>query len=667
MTEPPTTPEAPEHGTFRADLLHQKAARLNRLTRILIAAGVAVALVLAAGAAHAWRYFLGDLPEIPATERLATLNRAPGMTFLDRNGRLLATRGPKYGLKTSLSDLPPHVSRAFLAAEDRRFDQHGAVDWRAVVRALRANAAAGRTVEGASTLTQQLTRDLFLDRDRSLKRKVQEVLLAERLYDRLGSRGVLELYLNRVYLGAGAYGIDAAARTYFGKPARALTLAEAALLAGLPQSPARLDPTRNLEGARRRGRLVLNRMAAEGWVTPAQAAVAARQRITIQPRRSEGDLAWAIDLAAEQARARAPGRTDLVVRLSLDPALQAAAARALRETLDGEGRRLGAQQGAVVLLAADGGIRGLVGGRDWSQTQFNRAVQARRQPGSAFKPFVWAAALEAGVAADGRVSTDRIAFAPYSPDDPARGGDLDLEEALVRSSNAAAVRLARDAGTERVAEVARRFGVEMTPPRRPGLSIALGAYETTLLSLTAAYQPFQQGGRRQLPWLVDEVSGSDGRTIWRREPTPPLAVYDAAKAGALLRMMTGVVERGTGKRAAFGRPAAGKTGTSQHNKDAWFIGFTPDWLAGVWIGNDDGSPTRGVEGGTLPADVWRKLMIAAHQGLPARDFAGQTVGLRRAADVTPPPETDVGAEEALPEDREAFYRMLEADLAQAGG
>ena len=679
MTEPPrrgddaTAPALDEGRTFRADLLHQRTTRLNRAKRVLITAGAALLLVLVVAGVHAWRYFLADLPEVGSHASLLTKNRAPGMTFLDRNGRVLATRGPKYGIATRLEDLPPYVAKAFIAAEDRRFYEHGAVDWRAVGRAVVANNQAGRVVQGGSTISQQLARDLFLGRQRQLKRKVQEALLAERLYKRLGRDGVLELYLNRIYLGGGAYGIDAAARTHFGKPAKQLSLAEAAVLAGIPRSPRTYDPQRNFERALGRGRLVLDLMAAEGWITPAQAAEAKRQRVVLVPRKPEGDFAWVIDMAAAEARERAGPEADLVVRTTIDPSLQTAAALSLRETLESEGKALNASQGAVVLLGPDGAIRALVGGRDPSLGPFNRATQARRQPGSVFKPLVWAAALEAGFSPERQVSTQRVAFGPYRPDDVAGPGELTLTEALVRSSNTVAVRLAKEATPERVASLARRFGVTGAPDR-PGLSIALGAYETTLLQMTAAYQPFQQGGRRSQPYLVEEVLGSDGRVIWSHPKSGSQGVYDASRAGAMLRMLTEVVERGTGRRAQLGRPAAGKTGTSQDNRDAWFIGFTPDWLAGVWIGNDDGRPTRGVEGGGLPAEIWRKLMLAAHAALPVRDFDARRAEGVVLTPVAAPEEdaaevADPDEDEARPvlstADRDSFYRTLTAEFDRA--
>lgn len=666
MTEPPAHEEGaeghapPEAGTqtFRADLLHQRAAGLNRFRRALIATGVAVAMLLCVGAAHLWNYFLSDVPEVPATSQLATLGRAPGMVFVDRYGRTIATRGPKYGEAVKLSELPPYVPLAFLAAEDRRFRKHGALDLWGVTRALAANLRAGRSAEGASTLTQQLARDLFLGPQKTLKRKVQEAVLADKLFKQLGRDGVLQLYLNRVYLGENAYGIDAAAKTYFGKPASALTLGEAAVLAGLPKAPSRLSLTRDPEGALKRGRLVLDRMRQEGWIRDADAAKAMSERLALVQRQPEGDMAWALDLAAAQARGQvgSAGEGGLIIRLSIDPALQSAAAGVVRDALDRQGKAVGAGEAAVVLLGPDGAIRALVGGRDHDTSPFNRAVQARRQPGSAFKPFVWAAALENGDKPSDFRSTDPVAFGPWIPRDHAAEGraQLSLTEALARSSNIVAVRLAKEAGPEKVVSLARRFGVAGLPDK-PGLSVALGAYEVNLLDLTGAYQIFQQEGRFSRPWLVEEVARSDGTVLYRRPPTPQVSAFDRGKSDAMIRMMSGVIEQGTGLKARLDRPAAGKTGTAQDNRDAWFVGFTPDWTAGVWVGNDDHTPMKGVAGGDLPAEIWRRVMTAAHQGLPPRAFGPAA------------PLDEAPGQSVVFEERSAFYATLAAEFARVEG
>jgi penicillin-binding protein 1A len=655
-SEPPKD-ERDEDGfspeTFRADLLHQRAFRLNGAARIAIAISVAVLMLLVVGGVHIWRWAFEDLPRVPEAKAIAALDRAPGMTFLDRYGRVIATRGPKYGVAARLASLPPHVAQAFLAAEDRRFDHHGAVDWQGVGRAALANYRAGRTVEGGSTLTQQLARDLFLGPERTFKRKVQEAILADRLYSRLGRRGVLELYLNRVYLGENAFGVDAASRAYFGKPASNLTLGEAAILAGLPKAPSRLSLNRDPVGAAKRGQLVLERMRREGWITAAQAMQARAQPVVLTGREPEGDLAWALDLAAAQARADS-GRyaNDLVVRLTLDPALQRQAAAIVRDTLNKEGRGRGANQAAVVVLGPDGATRALIGGRNHAESPFNRAVQARRQPGSSFKPFIWAAALEKGITADDYRSTGRVAFGDWNPSAGHTGGaaELTLANALAQSSNSIAVRLAREVTPATASALARRFGIT-TVPSRPGLSIALGAYEVSPYEMAGAYQVFQQGGRVTPPYLVEEVARSDGTILYRRPPPAQESVYDAARAGSMVRMMSGVIQYGTGKRAAIGRPAAGKTGTSQKSRDAWFVGFTPDYVAAVWVGDDAGRPMRNVVGGEIPADIWRRVMLAAHQGVPVRQFGAQ-------------PKSQTNAETIVFENRAAFYATLAAEFGR---
>ena len=665
MSGPDHNPGEVEDGspreTFRADLLHQRDRRLNGFRRGLIAAGVAAAMLMVVGSAAAWRWYFGDLPEIPPTSRLAGLGQAPGMTFIDMDGRVLATRGAKYGAPVRLKDLPPYVPLAFLAAEDRRFREHGAVDLWGISRAFAANLGAGHTVEGGSTLDQQLARNMFLSPQRTLKRKLQEIVLAYQLENRLGKDGILQLYLNRVYLGENAFGVDAAARAYFGKPASQLTLTEAAVLAGLPKAPSKLGPMHDEGVALKRGRLVLDRMRREGWISLADEQAAAAAPVTLAQHEPEGDLGWAYDLAATQARSDVgAGSGDLVVRITVDPTLQKAAAGVVRDALSGEGRRVGASQAAVVLLAPDGAIRVLIGGKDHDDSPFDRATQARRQPGSSFKPFVWAAALEGGDKPTDFRSTQRIAFGPFSPNDHASAASLTLADALAQSSNNVSVRLTSEAGAKKVAALAQRFGVSGLP-EKPGLSLALGAYEVTPLELAGAYQVFQSGGRMIRPYLVAEVAKSDGTVLYRRPELTSEQVYDPVKTREMISMMQGVIERGTGRKAKLDRPAAGKTGTTQENHDAWFVGFTPDWAAGVWVGNDDSRPMKGVAGGDLPAEIWRRVMVLAHQGLPVRDFP--------APEKPDAPQPGAGEVSIVFADRSAFYETLAAEFARdaAGG
>ena len=597
--------------------------RIGPRARIVFLAFLVLTLGAVLGAAWARGAFFADLPEVPPANKLYSYKAAPGMTFLDRNGQKIASRGPRHGERVTLKTLPAYVPLAFLAAEDRRFYHHGPVDLRGIGRAAMANWRSRDVVEGGSTLTQQLARTLFLKPEQTMKRKVQEAVLAYKLERRMSKDEVLELYLNRVFFGAQAYGVDAAAQAYFGKPARRLRLSEAALLAGLPKAPSRLSPAVDMEAALIRSRLVIRRMRDEGWLTAEQAAAASAETPALVAEAPEDrDFGWVLDLAQAEAQRLANGHApDLVVRLSIDPPLQRAAAQIVRGAIARSGRRAGARQAALVALGPDGGVRALIGGVDHRYSPFNRAVQAERQPGSAFKPLVYAAALESGVrSSDFR--TDRpFRMGRWTPANYGGGysGTVTVADALARSINTVAVRLAQEAGPTSVASIASRFGISGIPVD-PGLSIALGAYEVNLLELTSAYQVLQQDGRRLEPFLIERITSSGGELIYLRPQRLPARVYDAARAGEMVRMLEGVITHGTGRRAGIGRVAAGKTGTSQRWKDAWFIGFTPDWAVGVWTGNDDGRVMNRVTGGDLPAQIWRRFMLAAHKDMPPRDF-----------------------------------------------
>ena len=622
--------------------------------------GVLLTILMFAWIELAW---LSGLPKVPSADALWSLNRAPGMTFLDRKGATIAVRGPRHGQRVSLAELPAYVPKAFLAAEDRRFYQHGAVDWLGVLRAAVADARAGAPVQGGSGLTQQLAKTLFLTPDRSMKRKVQEAVLATQLSRRLSKDQILELYLNRIFFGSSAYGIDAASEAYFDKPASALTLPEAALLAALPKAPSRLSPTTDMPAALARSHLILRRMAQAGWVDQAreQDALASPPQLAPEPPEDE-DFGYVLDYAQTEAASLAKGQApDLVVQLSIDPGLQTTAAQIARRVMESQGRTAGASQAALVALGPDGGIQALVGGLDHRFSRFNRAVQALRQPGSAFKPLVYAAALEAGVKPTDVRKDAPIRFGPWSPENFGGGyaGPVTVADALARSINTVSVRLAKEIGTRRIAELAGRFGVGELP-QRPELSVALGAYETSLVELTGAYQVFQQAGRRQEPWLISRITTSAGRLIYVRPETPPRQVYDAGLDAQMVRMMEGVIAHGTGRRAALGRPAAGKTGTSQSFRDAWFVGFTPDLVTGVWVGDDDNHPMNKVTGGDLPAEVWRRFMLAAEANQPVRDFT-----FAPGAMPPPPPPSDAPA--AASGERESFYQGLARDFAETAG
>jgi len=623
--------------------------------RAALGALAAVLLVVVAGFGVAiWQAYLRDLPDLPPREALFNLNRAPGIRFVDRTGKVITARGPRYGDQVKLAQLPEHVPLAFLAAEDRRFYQHGPVDLRAIVRAAWANWRTGEVVQGGSTLTQQLAKDLFLTPDQTFKRKVQEAVMAARLERAMSKDEVLELYLNRLFFGANAYGLDGAARTYFAKPASRLNLSEAALLAALPKAPSRLAPTRNMAGALARSRLVLAEMRRTGWITAQQEAqaLAAPPQLAPGARQDITDYGYALDFAtAEVVRLVGPNAPPVQVRLSLDPVLQKSAAEIVRAVMLTDGRRARAGQAAVVTLAEDGGVRAMVGGLDYDESPFNRAVQARRQPGSAFKPFIYAAALEKGVQpTDVRVDGP-VRIGAWRPQNYGGGyrGPVSVETALAQSINTVAVKLAQEAGPQAVGGLARRFGFTTLPPA-PDLSVALGAYEVSVIEMAGGFQVFQNRGGRVNPWIVEEIRTLDGRPLYVRPQTAAVPVYEPARAAQMVQMMRKVLSSGTGTRAAFGRPAAGKTGTSQNWRDAWFAGFTPDMTTVVWVGDDDDRPMDRVTGGDLPAQIWRRVMTTAHAGLPVRDFDWI------APPAPPAPE---------PGPREGFYDDLAADFAQA--
>lgn len=568
--------------------------------------------------------FLKDLPKVPSRDQLWGAGRPPGMTFVDSSGRILAQRGPRHGAPVRLAQLPAHVPLAFLAIEDSRFYDHGALDPRGILRATTRNMIAGRTVEGGSTIAQQLARTLFLAPDRTFRRKVQEAILAGRLESMLTKDELLELYLNRIYFGDRAYGLQAAAQGYFGKPATELTLSEAALLAGLPRAPTKLAPTNDPAGAWDRARLVLTRLKAMKWVDAkaVDAALANPPKVVSPASASEGDMAWAYDAAAAQALALVGDRApDLVVELTIDPVAQGRAADILRSTIAREGRARGARQASLVALAPDGAIRAMIGGVDHAQSPFNRALQARRQPGSAFKPIVWAAALENGVRPGDIRNDSPLHLAGWRPQNYGGGyrGAVTVQRALQLSINTVAVRLAREAGIDDVAALARRFGLSSTP-EHPGPSLALGAYEVTLLELASAYQVLQSGGGQSRPYLVSRIADARGQVLFLRPPSAAAPVYPVFEAAEMVQMMQGVVRSGTGREAAIGREVAGKTGTSQDHRDAWFVGFTPDWLCAVWVGNDDNRPMAQVTGGQIPAGIFRRFMAEAHRGLPIRGY-----------------------------------------------
>ena len=572
-----------------------------RVARWLLILGIWAVLVV--GLALLW--FARDLPR-PDTALDAA--RRPGLTLEDRDGHPFATFGDVVGDPLRLSDMPPWLPQAATAIEDRRFWTHPGVDVLGLARAVAVNLRSGRLRQGGSTITQQVAKNLFLTNARTLERKVQELMLTMWLEHSFTKREILEIWLNRIYLGSGTWGVDAAARMYFGVSARKLTLWQCAVLAGIPRAPSRLNPRVDPAAAAARGRVVLAAMVETGAITEAEAQAAAGQ-IAFPPV-SGPSAPWFADWAAEAAQAALPADADATVRTTLDPRLQAVAEARLTALLNGPGVAANAKEGAVVILdVGSGAVRAMVGGRDFRTGPFNRAVLARRQPGSSFKVFVWLAALEAGLTPDDTVSAAPVRVGNYSPANDERGvfGDVTLEDALAKSLNTASVRLLLQAGGPGpVAAVARRLGIADVLPNNA--SLALGTGEVGVLEMAAAYASLFNGGYAVVPTaLQSAVSAGHAVPLPRPAQTRVLTVDHA---GMMVRMLSAVVSRGTGRAAAIpGRLIAGKTGTTQDFRDAWFIGVAGPEVIAIWLGNDDNRPMRSVTGGSLPARLFHDIAV----------------------------------------------------------
>lgn len=563
------------------------------------------------------------------------------MTFEAANGEVFAGRGVLRGQRLAgIADVPPHLVQAVMAIEDRRFYEHPGVDLRAVFRAAWRNSVSGHVREGGSTITQQLARLLYLSPDRTLQRKMQEALLAFWLERKLTKDEILTKYLNTAFFGAGAYGVDAAARRYFGKPPKDLSLAEAAMLAGLIRAPSQLAPTRNFGGAKERAHLVLQAMVESGAIGNEAADAARAQNIVLRtpPETPPGSNYFVDMVSADFRRFLGPLSGDVRLQTTLDLELQNLAQGVIERWLDADGAKRKFSQAALVALRRDGAIVAMVGGRDYEASQFNRAVLARRQAGSLFKVFVYDAALQRGYTPASMVVDRPVRIGDWEPENYGGGfrGPMPLRSAFANSVNTVAVQLADEVGIQAVIESARRLGVQSPLPAVP--SLALGAGEVTLLEMTKAVAAVGFGVQSIEPYAIRAIVGPNEQALYTKGRTgSELSGAAAATRAMMLELMQAVVEGGTGKAARLsGTTVAGKTGTTQENRDAWFIGFTPEMAVGVWIGNDDNSPMANVTGGEIPARIWRDFMDQAMKR-KARD----TVALTRAA---PAERTDVSAE-----------------------
>jgi len=554
--------------------------------------------------------------QLPPIDQLAVPKRPPNIAILASDGTLLANRGETGGRVVSIKELPPYLPRAFVAIEDRRFYQHFGVDPVGILRAIGQNLTRRGVAQGGSTLTQQLAKNLFLTPERSASRKIQEAILALWLEHKYTKDEILELYLNRVYFGAGAYGVEAAAQRYFGKPAKEVSLAQAAMLGGLVQAPSRLAPNRNLPAAQARAAQVLAAMQELGFVAGQDVKVALAQPAKPANARGGGSANYVADLVMDVLDDYV-GKfdTDITVQTTVDTGLQATAERALTEELNAKGERFNVSQGAMVSLRPDGAIRALIGGRDYAQSQFNRATTAKRQPGSSFKPFVYLAAVEHGATPDTVREDAPIRIGTWAPENYSHryAGAVTLRTALAQSLNTVAVRLGQEVGPKAVVQTAQRLGI--TSPLQANGSIALGTSEVTLLEMVGAYGAFANGGTGVIPYVVTAVKGADGKVLYKRAESGLGRVMSADADGMMNAMMHETFVSGTGRKADIpGWDLAGKSGTTQDYRDAWFIGYSGSLVTGVWLGNDDGELTKKVSGGNLPAEIWKTYMTQALKG-----------------------------------------------------
>jgi penicillin-binding protein 1A len=570
------------------------------------------------------------------------------VVFLDRYGNEIGSRGIKHSSAVALADFPDHLIKAVLATEDRRFYEHFGIDISGTMRALVSNARAGGVVQGGSSITQQLAKNLFLNNERTIERKVKEAFLALWLETRLTKNEIFKLYLDRAYMGGGAFGVDAAAQFYFGKSAREVNLAEAAMLAGLFKAPTKFAPHINLPAARARANVVLDNLVEAGFMTEGQVFGARRNPAVAIDRRDEGAPGYYLDYAFDEMKKLADTRAfrnisdrAFVVRTALDLGLQRTAEDAVENMIRQFGRDYHAKQAAVVVADLDGAVRAMVGGTDYNTSQFNRATDAYRQPGSSFKPYVYATALMNGFKPTSVVVDGPVCIGNWCPQNYGRSysGSVTLTQAITRSINVVPVKLSimmggangPKAGRAKIVQTARRMGIKAPLPDTPSLPI--GADEVTLLEHTVAYATFPNQGKAVKPHAILEVRSGAGDTIWRfdRDDTKkPTQAIPPQVASDMAFMMSKVVEEGTAKRAILdGIKSAGKTGTTNSYRDAWFVGYTGNFVCGVWYGNDDYSPLNRMTGGALPAQTWHEIMAYAHQGIELKQIAG--VGRNGAA------------------------------------
>ena len=602
--------------------------------------------------------FVSNLPDV---NTLLAHEPSKDITLLDDKGRMIARRGLTQGSMIPVEQMPHYVPDAFIAIEDRRFRDHVGVDPIGMGRAAVENMSAGHVVQGGSTLTQQLAKNLFLDPKRTLERKTQEAALALYLESRYSKNQILTLYLNRVYFGAGAFGIEAASERFFGKHAVELTLPEAAMLAGSVKAPGKYNPLTDPDASFSRAEVVLRAMQDLGVIDERTrlAAEATRPHVMRGSGRTGGGYFtdWVVSRVEGYI-----GETDepVIVETSFDLDVQAHAERAVQSGLAEQGEKLNAGQAVLIAMTPDGAVRAMVGGRSYEQSPFNRATDALRQPGSAFKPFVYLTAFEHGHTPNDVMNDAPINIHGWKPDDyeGKYEGEITLLRAFAKSSNSIAAQLTAQVGPRRVASTARRLGI--ASPLDINASLALGTSSVTPLELTAAYVPFANGGEGVIPFGIERIRTVSGKVLWQRKSSGLGPVMSPGNAASMTRLMVETVSTGTGKAARLAdRPSAGKTGTTQDFHDAWFVGFSADLVCGVWIGNDNNAPMIHATGGGLPAHIFKNFMESAEAGLPAKPLAGTMV-------VAVQQPTDTKAPDAPADQTDGFSRFLDSLLGKSG-
>ena len=574
-------------------------------------------------------FFAVFATDLPDTSKMFDVKRQASISYLDRSGGLIAVRGSQFAPPVNLDELPSYVPAAFVSIEDKRFYHHFGFDLWGITRSVFADLKAGHTVQGASTITQQLARNLFLNPNQNIRRKAQELILAVWLEHKFSKKQILALYLNRVYFGEGAYGIEAASQRYFNKPASQLTLGESALLAGLMKGPSRYSPVSATDRAARRASVVLNTMVKTHAITAEQRDAAFREPVHVSATLASQKAQYYVDWVDQQVRALVGQPVeDLVVETTLDLPIQINAEHAVRTVIERDAKARGVSQAALVAMDGEGRIRAYVGGGDYVASQFDRASQAQRQAGSSFKPFVYLTAMEAGRTPDTPVVDEPLTIGNWSPHNFTNKylGPITLQGAFAESVNTVAARLANEVGTATVAQTAHRLGI--TSDIQTGPSMALGAVEVSPLEMAQAYSAFGNGGLRTKGYGIERIRTATGRVLYDHNLglAPRTRVINQPALGEMIQIMRQVLISGTGVRAKVpGRDLAGKTGTTSDYRDAWFVGYTGGFTAAVWTGRDDNTPMKRVTGGSAPADIWKMFMAASLPRLNVQAIPGGTV------------------------------------------